>query len=108
MRGKTFDGETPSEAGPHCCWPPTRWRATHMLESLQSPETLAAIASIVVIDLVLSGDNAVVIGMAASQLRADQRRRAIVLGAAGAVALRVLFTAMVALLLGVPLLQLAG
>src|SRR4051812_43919171 len=79
-----------------------------MLEFLQNPETLAAIASIVVIDLVLSGDNAVVIGMAASQLAPDLRRRAIVLGAAGAVGLRVLFTAMVALLLGVPLLQMAG
>ena len=73
-----------------------------------NPETLAAIASIVVIDLVLSGDNAVVIGMAASQLPAEQRRRAILLGAAGAIALRVMFTAMVAVLLGVPLLQLVG
>jgi YjbE family integral membrane protein len=79
-----------------------------LLEGLLNPETLAAIASIVVIDLVLSGDNAVVIGMAASQLPGEQRRRAIVLGAAGAIGLRVLFTAMVAILLGVPLLQLAG
>jgi YjbE family integral membrane protein len=79
-----------------------------LLETLLNPETLAAIASIVVIDLVLSGDNAVVIGMAASQLPGAQRRRAILFGAAGAIGLRVIFTAMVAMLLGIPLLQLVG
>jgi YjbE family integral membrane protein len=67
-----------------------------------------AVLSIAVIDLVLSGDNAVVIGMAASRLNGAARRRAILLGAGGAVVLRVLFTALVALLLGVPLLQLVG
>jgi len=79
-----------------------------LLEGLLDPDTLAAIASIVIIDLVLSGDNAVVIGMAASQLPGGGRRKAIVFGAAGAIGLRVLFTAMVAVLLGVPLLQLGG
>lgn len=79
-----------------------------MLESFLNPETLAAIASIIVIDLVLSGDNAVVIGMAANQLPSDQRRKAIFFGAAGAIGLRVLFTALVAFLMGVPLLQLGG
>jgi YjbE family integral membrane protein len=79
-----------------------------LLEGLFDPDRLAAIASIVIIDLVLSGDNAVVIGMAASQLPADQRRKAILFGAAGAIGLRVLFTAMVAVLLGLPLLQLGG
>jgi YjbE family integral membrane protein len=79
-----------------------------LLDGLLNPETLAAIASIVVIDLVLSGDNAVVIGMAASQLPGEHRRRAILFGAAGAIGLRILFTAMVAVLLGVPLLQLVG
>jgi YjbE family integral membrane protein len=79
-----------------------------LLEGFLNAETLAAIASIVVIDLVLSGDNAVVIGMAASQLKPHQRKRAIFFGAAGAIGLRVLFTAMIAYLLGVPLLQLIG
>ncbi len=64
--------------------------------------------SIIVIDLVLSGDNAVVIGMAARRLPPQSRRRAILLGGAGAVGLRVLFTAMATLLLGVPYLQAAG
>jgi YjbE family integral membrane protein len=64
-----------------------------------------AILSIVVIDLVLSGDNAVVIGMAARRLSPEQRRRAILAGAAGAIGLRVLFTVLAAVLLDVPLIQ---
>jgi YjbE family integral membrane protein len=71
-------------------------------------DLLKALLSIVVIDLVLSGDNAVVIGMAARQLPPEQRRRAIVLGGVGAVALRVMFTGLVAVLLGIPLLQACG
>lgn len=71
-------------------------------------ETLAAVLSIVVIDLTISGDNALVIGMAAHQLPSDQRRLAIALGTAGAVGLRVLFTALAAVLLSVPLLQAVG
>lgn len=61
-----------------------------------------------VIDLVLSGDNAVVIGMAASRLRGERRRQAIMFGVGGAIGLRVLFTAMVAVLLSIPLLQFFG
>jgi len=73
-----------------------------------STETLAAIFSIIVIDLVLSGDNAVVIGMAARRLSPENRRRAIIYGGAGAVGLRIIFTAMAALLLDTPYLQLLG
>ena len=71
-------------------------------------DLLSSIASIIVIDLVLSGDNAVVIGMAARSLSPENRRRAIIFGGAGAIGLRILFTAMAALLLGVPYLQAAG
>lgn len=71
-------------------------------------ELLTAVVSIVVIDLVLSGDNAVVIGMAAHQLPPRQQRRAILLGAVGAVGLRILFTALATVLLDVPLLQAIG
>jgi YjbE family integral membrane protein len=71
-------------------------------------DLIKAVLSIVVIDLVLSGDNAVVIGMASRRLAPEQRRRAIVLGALGAIVLRVTFTAMVAILLGIPLLQAIG
>jgi YjbE family integral membrane protein len=69
---------------------------------------LSKLLSIIVIDLVLSGDNAVVIGMASRSLPAESRRRAIIFGGAGAVGLRILFTAMAALLLDVPLLQALG
>jgi YjbE family integral membrane protein len=71
-------------------------------------DLLRAVFSIVVIDLVLSGDNAVVIGMAAHALPPRQQRQAILWGAVGAVGLRVLFTAMAAVLLGIPLLQAVG
>jgi YjbE family integral membrane protein len=69
---------------------------------------LSAVLSIIVIDLVLSGDNAVVIGMAARRLSPENRRRAILLGGLGAVGLRMVFTVAAALLLDVPFLQAAG
>jgi YjbE family integral membrane protein len=69
---------------------------------------ISAVLSIVVIDLVLSGDNAVVIGMAAGRLSPANRKRAIVIGGAGAVGLRMIFTIAAALLLDVPLLQAVG
>lgn len=69
---------------------------------------LPGLMGIVIIDLVLSGDNAIVIGMAARRLPPRQRRMAIILGGAGAIGLRVLFAAMTALLLQIPLLQAAG
>ena len=71
-------------------------------------ELIRAVFSIVVIDLVLSGDNAVVIGMASRRLPSAQRKRAIVFGALGAIGLRITFTALVAFLLGIPLLQAVG
>ena len=71
-------------------------------------DNLAAILSIVVIDLVLSGDNAVVIGMAARNLSDENRRRAILLGGAGAIGLRILFTALATVLLGIQGLQAIG
>jgi YjbE family integral membrane protein len=71
-------------------------------------DNLAAIFSIVVIDLVLSGDNAVVIGMAARNLSEENRRKAIILGGAGAIGLRILFTALATILLGVQGLQAIG
>ncbi len=71
-------------------------------------DLIRAVLSIVIIDLVLSGDNAVVIGMASRRLPPEQRRKAIIFGAAGAIGLRITFTAMVALLLGIPFLQAIG
>ncbi len=69
---------------------------------------ITKVLSIIAIDLVLSGDNAVVIAMASRRLPAEQRKKAIILGGGGAVVLRILFTIGAALLLGVPLLQAIG
>jgi YjbE family integral membrane protein len=71
-------------------------------------ESLTAILSIIVIDLVLSGDNAVVIGMAARSLSVENRRKAIIFGGVGAIGLRILFTALATILLGIPYLQAIG
>jgi YjbE family integral membrane protein len=71
-------------------------------------DTLTAVLGIVVIDLVLSSDNAIVIGMAAHRLPADQRRLAIVLGGGAAIVLRASLTAVAALLLVLPGLRAIG
>src|SRR2546427_4659968 len=71
-------------------------------------ETLEAIVAITLIDLAMSGDNALVIGMVARGLPRAQRRKAIAIGAGGAVALRVAAAAIVTLLLTVRYLQLIG
>jgi YjbE family integral membrane protein len=71
-------------------------------------DLLSRVLGIVVIDLVLSGDNAVVIGLAARRLGPRDRRRAIFWGGVGAIGLRVLFTALTAVLLGIPALQFLG
>lgn len=52
---------------------------------------LTALVTVIMIDLVLAGDNAVVVGMAAAGLPADQRRKAIILGIAAAAGLRIIF-----------------
>src|SRR5712692_920575 len=69
-------------------------------------ETLQAVLAIVLIDLALSGDNALVIGTAARGLPQRQRRRAIVFGGLGAVVLRIAAASVVTLLLAIPYLQL--
>jgi len=71
-------------------------------------EFWTALATIVFIDLVLAGDNAIVIGMAARNLPKHQQKAAILWGMAGAVAIRIAATALVVYLLKVPWLQLAG
>jgi len=69
---------------------------------------LSAIVRIVIIDLVLSGDNAVVIGMAAHRLEPKQRRSAILFGGAAAIGLRITLTAIAALLMQISGLRLVG
>jgi YjbE family integral membrane protein len=67
-----------------------------------------SIIRIVIIDLVLSGDNAVVIGMAAHRLPPQQRTQAILIGGSAAIVLRMMLTTIAALLLTIPGLQLIG
>ena len=71
-------------------------------------DALTALLQVVLIDLVLAGDNAVVIGLAAAGLPADQRRRAIIVGIAAATALRIVFAGVATQLLQVIGLLLAG
>lgn len=73
-----------------------------------SVDLVARVLSIVIIDLVLSGDNALVIAMASHRLPPRQRRWAIIFGGAGAIGLRILFTALAVYLLVVPFLQAIG
>ena len=67
-----------------------------------------ALLSIVIIDLVLAGDNAIVIGLAARNLEKSQQKKVIWLGTAGAIIIRVLATFVVVWLLKIPGLLLAG
>jgi len=69
---------------------------------------LSALASIVLIDLILAGDNAVVIAMAVRSLPREQRRKGILFGSAAAVLLRVGITFFVARLLSMSYVKLAG
>ncbi len=69
---------------------------------------LSALLAIIVIDLVLAGDNAIVIALAARALPAHLQRRAIAWGALGAIGVRSLMTVVVVWLLKIPGLQLAG
>ena len=70
-----------------------------------SAEILLRFLGVLGIDLILSGDNAVVIALAVRQLEGRTRRRAIFWGAMGAVGLRLIFAAVVTYLLLVPFLQ---
>ena len=71
-------------------------------------EWFGRLFGVLVVNLILSGDNAVVIAMAARTLEGANRRKAIIWGAAGAVVLRLIFAGVITLLLEVPLLQVAG
>jgi YjbE family integral membrane protein len=73
-----------------------------------SPEALAAFVQVIMIDLVLAGDNAVVIGLAAAGLPAARRARAILVGIIAATVLRILFASVAVELLAIVGLLLAG
>ncbi len=75
---------------------------------LFTPDSLTAFAQVIMIDLVLAGDNAVVIGLAAAGLPADQRRKAIIVGIIAATVLRIAFAGVAIQLLQIVGLLLAG
>jgi YjbE family integral membrane protein len=78
------------------------------LQSLTSPDALWALGQVIMIDLVLAGDNAVVIGLAASGLPKDQRNKAIFVGIIAATVLRIGFASVTTQLLQVLGLILVG
>jgi len=71
-------------------------------------EFYLAFLNIIIIDLVLSGDNAVVVGMASRKLPPKQRKQAILWGTLGAVILRILLTGIAAWLMAVPYIKIVG
>ena len=71
-------------------------------------EQIIIFSQIVFIDLVLAGDNAIIIGMVASQFPSDQRKKIIFWGIGGAVILRILLTLLTAYLLQITGLRLIG
>ena len=79
-----------------------------MLADLFSPEQLTILTQIILIDLVLAGDNAIIIGMVASKFPIEQKKKIIFWGIGGAVVLRIILTLMTAYLLQVTGLRLLG
>jgi YjbE family integral membrane protein len=79
-----------------------------MFAELFSPEQLTILSQIIFIDLVLAGDNAIIIGMVASKFPVDQRKKVIFWGIGGAVILRIILTMLTAYLLQITGLRLIG
>jgi YjbE family integral membrane protein len=73
-----------------------------------TPEALSALLQVIMIDLVLAGDNAIIIGLAAAGLPKDQRAKAILIGIVAATVLRIIFAAATTQLLQIVGLLLAG
>ena len=79
-----------------------------MFAELLTPEQLTILGQIIFIDLVLAGDNAIIIGMVASRFPTEQRKKIIFWGIGGAVILRIILTLLTAYLLQITGLRLLG
>ena len=79
-----------------------------MLVEYFTPEQFTILTQIIFIDLVLAGDNAIIIGMVASKFPAEQRKKVIFWGIGGAVILRIILTLLTAFLLQITGLRLIG
>ncbi len=78
------------------------------MEQFLTPEFWVAVGQIIMIDILLGGDNAVVIALACRKLPAHQRAKGIIWGTAGAIVLRVVLIFFALTLLAIPFLKLAG
>ena len=79
-----------------------------MFADLFTPEQITILTQIILIDLVLAGDNAIIIGMVASKFPLEQRKKIIFWGIGGAVILRIILTLLTAYLLQITGLRLIG
>ncbi len=79
-----------------------------MFAEFFTPEQIAILTQIIFIDLVLAGDNAIIIGMVASKFPVEQRKKVIFWGIGGAVILRIILTLLTAYLLQITGLRLIG
>ena len=79
-----------------------------MFAEFFTPEQIAILTQIIFIDLVLAGDNAIIIGMVASKFPVEQRKKVIFWGIGGAVVLRIILTLLTAYLLQITGLRLIG
>ena len=79
-----------------------------MFTELFTPEQITILSQIIFIDLVLAGDNAIIIGMVASKFPVEQRKKVIFWGIGGAVILRIILTMLTAYLLQITGLRLIG
>ena len=79
-----------------------------MFAELFTPEQITILSQIIFIDLVLAGDNAIIIGMVASKFPVEQRKKVIFWGIGGAVILRIVLTMLTAYLLQITGLRLIG
>ena len=79
-----------------------------MLSEFVTPEQITILTQIILIDLVLAGDNAIIIGMVASKFPLEQRKKIIFWGIGGAVVLRIILTLLTAYLLQITGLRLIG
>jgi YjbE family integral membrane protein len=98
-----------SAAAPSLGGPAEIWAAILKdFSNITEPAAFAVFMQVLLLDLVLAGDNAIVVGALAAGLPADQRKKVILIGVIAALVLRVIFALMVTWLLGITGLVLAG
>jgi len=89
--------------------PSEMWAAIiHDFSNITEPDAMLAFGQVLLIDLVLAGDNAIAVGALAAGLPPDQRRKVIMIGIIAALVLRIVFALSVSFLMGIIGLILAG